>query len=454
MVEIKNLSLAYGEDHIIEDISLSIGEGECVLFTGKSGSGKSSLINSINGLAVRYDNAKTKGEIFIDGKNIKDLELYQISMLVSTVFQNPKTYFFNINTTLELLFYLENIGLKREEMDVRLKDMLEIFPIKNLLNRNIFNLSGGEKQILCIAASYIAGTKIIVMDEPSSNLDIKSIDVLTRMLKILKEKGISIIVAEHRIYYLMDIVDRIFLIDKGKLQKTYTRSEFLKLDTKDLNDLALRDKKLTKLSVPYLKEGGEYQIKNLCYKFIDGESLSLKEISFKLGKIYGIIGSNGRGKSTLLRCLIGLEKKSKEEIYFKGEKLSKKERLKNSSLVMQDVNHQLFTDEVFKELSLGVKNFDEEKAKIILKELDLNEFIERHPMSLSGGQKQRLAIASLMCKDSLFVYFDEPTSGMDYSNMIKISELIKKYRNKDKIIFIVSHDIEFLNEASDEIFEI
>ena len=375
-------------------------------------------------------------------------------MLVSTIFQNPKTYFFNVNTTLELLFFLENIGLEREDMDVRLKDMLEIFPIKNLLNRNIFNLSGGEKQILCIAASYIAGTKTIVMDEPSSNLDIKSIDVLTKMLKILKEKGISIIVAEHRIYYLMDIVDRVFLIDKGKLKKTYTRSEFLKLDTKDLNYLALRDKKLTKLSVPYLKEGREYQIKNLCYKFIDGESLSLKEISFKLGKIYGIIGSNGRGKSTLLRCLIGLEKKSKEEIYFKGEKLSKKERLKNSSLVMQDVNHQLFTDEVFKELSLGVKNFDEEKAKIILKELGLNEFIERHPMSLSGGQKQRLAIASLMCKDSLFVYFDEPTSGMDYSNMIKISELIKKYRNKDKIIFIVSHDIEFLNEASDEIFEI
>lgn len=453
MVEIKNLSLDYGEVHILDDISLSIAEGECVLFTGKSGSGKSSLINSINGLSVRYDNAKTNGEIIIAGKNIKELELYQISMLVSTVFQNPKTYFFNVNTTLELLFYLENIGLAREEMDRRLNEMLEIFPIKNLLNRNIFNLSGGEKQILCIAASYIAGTKIIVMDEPSSNLDIKSISVLTKMLKILKEKGISIIVAEHRIYYLMDIVDRVFLIDKGKIKKTYTRSEFLKLDKNDLNALSLRDKELSKLEVPYLKDGGEYQIKNLSYKFVD-EYLSVKNISFKLGKIYGIIGSNGRGKSTLLRCLIGLEKKSKEEIYFKGEKLSKKGRLKNSSLVMQDVNHQLFTDEVFKELSLGVKNFDEEKAKIILTDLGLDKFTERHPMSLSGGQKQRLAIASVMCKDSPFVYFDEPTSGMDYSNMEKISELIKKYRNKEKIIFIVSHDIEFLNEVADEIFEL
>ena len=449
MVKIKNLSLDYGEEHILDDISLSIAEGECVLFTGKSGSGKSSLINSINGLAVRYDNAKTKGEIIIDGKNIKELELYQISMLVSTVFQNPKTYFFNVNTTLELLFYLENIGLAREEMDKRLKDMLEIFSIKNLLNRNIFNLSGGEKQILCIAASYIAGTKIIVMDEPSSNLDIKSISILAKMLKILKEKGISIIVAEHRIYYLMDIVDRVLLIFI-----VITTIKFLKFDKNELKDLSLRDKELSKLEVHYLKDGGEYQIKNLSYKFTDDEYLSLKDIAFKLGKIYGIIGFNGRGKSTLLRCLIGLEKKSKEEIYFKGEKLSKKERLKNSSLVMQDVNHQLFTDEVFKELGLGVKNLDEEKAKIILKDLGLDEFIERHPMSLSGGQKQRLAIASLMCKDSPFVYYDEPTSGMDYSNMMKISELIKKYRNKDKIIFIVSHDIEFLNEVADEIFEL
>ena len=326
--------------------------------------------------------------------------------------------------------------------------------IDNLLDKKLSELSGGQKQKVAIASTLIYDTKIIFFDEPSSNLDIKSIGVLTNMLKILKDKGISIIVTEHRIYYLMDIIDRVFLIDKGNLKESYSRSEFLELDTRQLKDLGLRDKKLSKLEVPYLKDGGEYQIKDLSYKFTDDECLSVKNISFKLGKIYGITGYNGLGKSTLLRCLIGLEKKSKEEIYFKGEKLSKKGRLKNSSLVMQDVNHQLFTDEVFKELSLGVKNFDEEKAKIILKDLGLDEFTERHPMSLSGGQKQRLAIASVMCKDSPFVYFDEPTSGMDYSNMEKISELIKKYRNKDKIIFIVSHDIEFLNEVADEIFEL
>lgn len=190
MVEIENLSLSYGQNKkVLKNISLNIKKGECVLFTGKSGSGKSSIINSINGLAVRYDGASIDGSIRIDNKNIKNLKLYEISMLVSSVFQNPKTHFFNVNTSLELLFYLENIGLSREEMDRRLTEMLNLFPIEHLLNRDIFKLSGGEKQILCIAASYISGTEIIVLDEPSSNLDEENIKIIKEMLVKLKSKG-------------------------------------------------------------------------------------------------------------------------------------------------------------------------------------------------------------------------------------------------------------------------
>ena len=207
MVEIENLSLSYGNNkEVLKNISLNIEKGECVLLTGKSGSGKSSIINSINGLAVRYDGASIDGSIRIGNKDIKNLKLYEISMLVSSVFQNPKTHFFNVNTTLELLFYLENIGLSRDEMDKRLTEMLKLFPIEHLLNRDIFKLSGGEKQILCIAASYISGTEIIVLDEPSSNLDEENIKVIKEMLVQLKDMGKTIIISEHRIFYLMDIV--------------------------------------------------------------------------------------------------------------------------------------------------------------------------------------------------------------------------------------------------------
>ena len=453
MVEIENLSLSYGNNkEVLKNISLNIEKGECVLLTGKSGSGKSSIINSINGLAVRYDGASIDGSIRIGNKDIKNLKLYEISMLVSSVFQNLKTHFFNVNTTLELLFYLENIGLSRDEMDKRLTEMLKLFPIEHLLNRDIFKLSGGEKQILCIAASYISGTEIIVLDEPSSNLDEENIKVIKEMLAQLKDMGKTIIISEHRIFYLMDIIDRIFLIKDGKIQREYTKIDFMKLSTKKLNELGLRDKIKTKLTVPEIKNSGSFNVKNIEFKFngIDNKLL-FKNISFEMGKIYGIVGTNGHGKSTLLRCLIGCERKSKDEIYLDGKRLSKADRIKISSLVMQDVNHQLFTDSVISEVSLGIKNIEISYVEDILKKLDLYELKDCHPMSLSGGQKQRVAIASVLYKNSKLLFFDEPTSGMDYYNMMNISHLINECKSNEKIIFIVSHDQEFLNSIADYI---
>lgn len=451
MVEIENLSLSYGNNKkVLKNISLNIKKGECILLTGKSGSGKSSIINSINGLAVRYDGASIDGSIRIGNKDIKNLKLYEISMLVSSVFQNPKTHFFNVNTTLELLFYLENIGLSRYEMDKRLTEMLNLFPIEHLLNRDIFKLSGGEKQILCIAASYISGTEIIVLDEPSSNLDEENIKVIKEMLVQLKDKGKTLIISEHRIFYLMDIIDKIFLIKDGEIQSEYTKIDFMKFSTKKLNELGLRDKIKTKLTVPEIKNSGNFNVKNIEFKFngVDNKLL-LKNISFEMGKIYGIVGTNGLGKSTLLRCLIGCERKSKDEIYLDDKRLSKTDRIKISSLVMQDVNHQLFTDSVMSEVSLGIKNVEISYVEDILKKLDLYELKDCHPMSLSGGQKQRVAIASVLYKNSKLLFFDEPTSGMDYYNMMNISHLINECKSNEKIIFIVSHDQEFLNSIAD-----
>ena len=456
MVEIENLSLSYGNSpKVLKDISLSINKGECVLFTGKSGSGKSSIINSINGLAMRYDGASTEGIIKIDNKDIRNLKLYEISMLVSSVFQNPKTHFFNINTTLELLFYLENIGLSKKLMDERLNDMLGLFPINHLLNRDIFKLSGGEKQILCIAASYISGTEIIVLDEPSSNLDEENITIIKGMLTKLKDKGKTLIISEHRIFYLMDIIDRVFLIQDGKIKKEYMKTDFMKISSEKLNELGLRNNTKTELIVPENQNKGSFQIKNIEFQF-NGENnkLILKNISFEMGKIYGIVGTNGLGKSTLLKCLIGLERKSKDEIYLDGKKLSKTDRLKISSLVMQDVNHQLFTDSILSEVSLGTKNIESSYVEDVLRKLDLYEFKDRHPMSLSGGQKQRVAIASVLYKNSKLIFFDEPTSGMDYYNMMNISHLINECTSDNKIIFIVSHDQEFLNSTADYVMHL
>lgn len=448
MLTLENLSLFYEQDKkVLDDINLIVADGECVLLTGESGSGKSSIINSINGLAFEYENAKFSGSIKVDNKDLKGMELYEISLMISSVFQNPKTHFFNVDTTLELLFYLENIGLDRKEMESRMEDMLKLFPIKHLLGRSIFNLSGGEKQILCVAACYISGCKIIVLDEPSSNLDDKYIDILKEMLQILKNKGITLIIAEHRIYYLTDLADRIILVRKGELFKELTKDELLNSE----RQLGLRSAIKTVLKVQNKSVGNDLNIKKLEYDFKDGSGLKIEDISFGLGNIYGITGKNGCGKSTFIRVMTGLDDKGKSEITFNGKILNKKDRLKNSSLVMQDVNHQLFTDSVEEEIKLGVKDLSQDRLDKVLFGLELTELKDRHPMSLSGGQKQRVAIASVLCKNSRFIFFDEPTSGMDYKNMIRISKLIKEMSTKDNIIFIVSHDVEFLNETADSI---
>lgn len=449
MLTLENLSLFYEQDKkILDCINLNVADGECILLTGESGSGKSSIINSINGLAFEYENAKISGTIKVDNKDLKGMELYEISLLISSVFQNPKTHFFNVDTTLELLFYLENIGLSKQEMESRMEDMLKLFPIKHLLGRSIFELSGGEKQILCVAACYISGCKIIVLDEPSSNLDDKYIDILKEMLHILKNKGITLIIAEHRIYYLTDLADRIILVRKGELFKELTKDELLNSKSK----LGLRSAIKTALKAQNRPVGNDLNIKKLEYNFKDGSGLKIEDISFGLGNIYGITGKNGCGKSTFIRVMTGLDDKGKSEIIFKGKTLNKKDRLKNSSLVMQDVNHQLFTDSVEEEIKLGVKDLSQDRLDKVLYGLELTEFKDKHPMILSGGQKQRVAIASVLCKNSRFIFFDEPTSGMDYKNMMKISKLIKEMSNKDNIIFIVSHDVEFLNETADSIF--
>ena len=448
MLTLENLSLFYEQDKkILDCINLNVADGECILLTGESGSGKSSIINSINGLAFEYENAKISGTIKVDNKDLKGMELYEISLLISSVFQNPKTHFFNVDTTLELLFYLENIGLSKQEMENRMDDMLKLFPIKHLLGRSIFDLSGGEKQILCVAACYISGCKIIVLDEPSSNLDDKYIEILKEMMQILKNKGITLIIAEHRIYYLTDLADRIILVRKGELFKELTKDELLNAE----RQLGLRSVIKTALKAQNKPVGNDLNVKKLEYNFKDGSEVKIDDISFGLGNIYGITGKNGCGKSTFIRVMTGLDDKGKSEIIFNGKTLKKKDRLKNSSLVMQDVNHQLFTDSVEEEIKLGVKDLSQDRLDKVLYGLELTELKDRHPMSLSGGQKQRVAIASVLCKNSRFIFFDEPTSGMDYKNMIRISKLIKEMSTKDNIIFIVSHDNEFLNETADSI---
>ena len=459
MLTLHNLSVFYDENQVVHAINLNVSPGECVVLTGESGSGKSTILSAINGLGTRYDNARIEGTIALDGDELTQKPIYEIAMLVSSVFQNPKTHFFNVDTTQELLFFLENTGVSKKDMQERLQELLSLFPIAHLLNRNIFELSGGEKQILCLASSYIAGCKLILLDEPTSNLDHTYIEILANMLRRLKEQGITLLIAEHRLYYLREILDRLIHIEKGEIKHCYTQSEFIRLSTDELHALGLRSNVDEALSLPELppytiENCPTLRIDNLKLSFEKQCNLHVSNLAFHTNYIYGIVGKNGCGKSSFIKSLIGVMKQSKETVFYQDKQCNKRKRISLSSLVMQDVNSQLFSESVEHELTLTQKNISEASLDSILEQLNIREFKNAHPMSLSGGQKQRVAIATSMVDGAALMYFDEPTSGMDYKNMLAISHCIQSLKNQKRIIFIVSHDVEFLNITCDYILNI
>ena len=511
MLTLRNLSVFYDENQVVHAINLNVSPSECVVLTGESGSGKSSIINAINGLGARYDNARIEGTITLDGDELTQKQIYEIAMLVSSVFQNPKTHFFNVDTTQELLFFLENTGVPKQNMQKRLQDVLSLFPIAHLLNRSIFELSGGEKQILCLASAYISGCKLILLDEPTSNLDHISIALLADMLKRLKQQGITLLIAEHRLYYLRDILDRLVHIQNGEIQRCYTQEEFAHLTCDELHARGLRSNSDDVLTVPELlpgaantssepgteagtvarselrsepgaelhsephsgpgaepcsephsepgaeagtEPGTELRIEKLALSFstqrnVRANGLFISGVTFQTNNIYGIVGRNGCGKSSFIKSLIGVMKRSKETVFYQGKQCNKRRRIALSSLVMQDVNSQLFSESVEHELTLTHTNMTEASLDALLEQLNIRAFKQAHPMSLSGGQKQRVAIATSVVDGAALMFFDEPTSGMDYKNMLAISRCIQALKNRNRIIFIVSHDVEFLNLTCD-----
>lgn len=455
MLTIRNAYLSYPDRKIVlKNLNLNIKTGECVVLTGISGSGKSSILNLINGLATRYDNCKIGGEVLFQHHDIVKLELYQIAQLIASVFQNPKTSFFNVNTTMELLFFLENNGVSRQEMQKRLSDLLNLFPIANLLNRNIFELSGGERQILSIATAYISGVQCVLLDEPSANLDSKYIKIVAKMLAILKKRGVTLLVAEHRLYYLMDVADRVLVVANGTISQEYSISKFKQLSEKKLYAMGLRTRQEVQLKPFSPMTSGEFYIKSLYKKLINHQILKIRDLSLKKGNIYGVVGLNGSGKTSLIKALLGVDKKCQVAIYLDDKLLSTRQRIKLSSWVMQDVNNQLFTDSVMAEIKLGTGNISVDKINQVIKKLKLSSLLDRHPLSLSVGQKQRVAIASTILSQKTLLYFDEPTSGMDYLNMIAISKLLRDSSTNNNIIIIVSHDVEFLNQTVDHVIKL
>ena len=212
MIEFKDVSFQYEQGSSkgkIKNINLTIHDGEVVLICGESGCGKTTLTRLINGLIPHYYEGTLTGQTIVEGIDVKNVSLYALSGVVGSVFQNPRTQFFKVDTTSEIAFGCENLAIDAGKINLRIKKTVDSLRIEDLLNRSLFALSGGEKQKIACASVSAMEPNIFVLDEPSSNLDIKSIRELKNVLREWKAQGKTIVIAEHRLYYLMDIADRV-----------------------------------------------------------------------------------------------------------------------------------------------------------------------------------------------------------------------------------------------------
>ena len=507
MIELKNVTFTYHNAERsagVYGIDLQIPAGQVVLLCGLSGCGKTTITRLINGLAPAYYAGTLEGQVLIDGRDSASVTLYELSQKVGSVFQNPRSQFFSLDSTSEIAFGCENTGVPREEMYRRIGQVSRDLDMAALLDRNLFALSGGEKQKIACASAAAMQPDIFVLDEPSSNLDLRSIANLKAVIRKWKEQGKTVVIAEHRLYYLMEIADRVIYMENGRIIKDFPIAEFLKVDTEALHRKGLRSQKAMEYTSGCIRayQSGEIlegtfecaaagkspafvcasaeeacvcdpaeekppvfedtsvekppvferyvTFSGLVFSYGKKRVLDIPELKVPSSAVTGVLGFNGAGKSTLARVICGLEKRAKGVLNDSGKSYTAKARLKKSYMVMQDVNHQLFTESVIEEVLLSMDSGDisgeaaHQKALDILDAMNLSEFKDVHPMALSGGQKQRLAVASAIAADKEFLIFDEPTSGLDYAHMREVAENITRLAHAGKTVFIISHDPELI----------
>lgn len=405
----------------------------------------------INGLIPHFvRDVSVDGTITVCGKNVAEMPMYEIAELVGSVFQNPRTQFFYMNSNAEMAFGLENRGVEPEYIRKRIKNTINELDIEKLEDRDVFSMSGGEKQLLAFASVYAMNPQIYVLDEPSANLDIAAMEKLSERMKVIKEKGHTVVVAEHRLAWIQKFADRIIYMKEGRIEQEFTSDEFKDLSDLKRKQMGLRSIVPAQIQIPEITGNSEdavLQIYNLSCKRKKQMIFQNISLSARAGDIIGITGKNGAGKSTFCNCLCGLLKPKGGEILYQGKKLSEKDRTKLFGMVMQEVNHQLFSDSVKNECLLANEEVSEQEIRELLEKFDLEEYAEYHPMILSGGQRQRLAICQAVMGEKKLLIFDEPTSGLDFRHMCQVEKLMKQLSEEKYIIIVVTHDYEFLNRA-------
>lgn len=468
MIQCENITYHYKEETEanLDAVTFRIQRGEFVVIAGKSGCGKTTLARCINGLIPHFEEGQLQKNIFLMGQNTREMKIGQIGEIVGSVFQDPRSQFFTTTVFDELAFGCRNAGLSRDEILKRIDMTVREMGIENLKDRNLLTLSSGEKQKVAIASCYCMKPQIFMFDEPSANLDPQSVMELRGMLQKLKEMGHTIVVFEHRLYYLCNLPDRFAVMDKGMFQKIYTKEELCEITEAQLIAMGLRSFYPKEIAMKHtlsesnmvMEQSALLEVEHLKFRYNKGEASILEEVSLKVkqGEIIALVGNNGEGKTTFAKVLTGLLKEQSGTIKINHQNMTQKQRLREMYYVLQDSDYQLFAESVEKELLMGIEHTSEKREQLerILSEFELQPYRMQHPMALSRGQKQRVTIAAAMMSDAKILILDEPSSGLDGENMRRLAKVLREIALTGKAILIISHDAEFIEVCAQRVVEL
>lgn len=432
----------------VRDLNLRVKPGELVLCTGASGCGKSTLIRLLNGLCPHYFSGTLQGSVLINGKSTTEQTPPQIARQAGTLFQDPEQQFFALNVEDELSFALEWQGLGIDAMRHAVGGAIRQFGLESVCGSSIHQLSEGQKQKVGLASLWTQRPQALVLDEPTANLDPESTAELALKLAHLKQRGMAILVVDHRLYWLAHVADRVVVMRNGRIE---AEGDFAML-----HDAGLRQRfGLRAASVNDARQtlpgchapNGLIQARDLGFAH-KGRAPLYQSANFDLpGGVTAIIGRNGAGKTTLARILAGLDRQHNGEILFHGAVCDARQRMRHSGLVLQNADHQLHMRTVEQEVQTCLElagQKDPDHVRMLLEEFGLNQLALRHPQSLSGGEKQRLVVACALAKRPSLLILDEPTSGLDGANMTRLANAIERQAHQERSVVLITHDLELL----------
>ena len=483
MLKIENFSYRYQtrNEFTLKNINLELRAGEMVLLAGPSGCGKSTLIKAISGLNNDGQIGERQGKIFLEDVEITTLSPEKIGVLVGTVYQTPDDQLFAMTAADEVRFALDNQGYEESYVYSEVEKILELVGLKGMGEYSIHKLSGGQRQRLALAAVLITKPKLLILDEPVSQMNPQGVvDFLELLTKLNKKENIAILMVEHRVNELYTYFNRLCVMVEGSIiydglmEETWQQVR---------GDLGLREPEGVKLSrALYLKNLSsdtqevvkniqeEYEIscisdqnkkinqgkalvnvENLSYTYPLAEVPTLFNLNFSIGEgeVLALMGFNGAGKSTLLNLLGGLLDVEIGSIRLEKKNISS--ALEEIGYLRQEADLMLLADTVREELAWKNKHLTAQELKKFLELLHLEEYVEDFPLALSKGQRLRVVLGSMLAKRPRLLLLDEPTTGQDEASLQDIKFLIREYKKNGGSVFICTHDVELASEISDRV---